>query len=76
MTLPRVNNYTLLQESDNSSCIYKFQGDYFPDVLVHVVDFLKGVGFFEETIHRGMYDAAEEYFKYQQSLCSESSPFD
>jgi len=41
-----------------------------------MVDFLKGVGFLEETIHRGMYDAAEEYFKYQQSICSESSPFD
>jgi hypothetical protein len=76
MSTPHVNSYTLLQESSHNSCIYKFQGDYFPDVLVHIVDFLKGVGFMEETIHSGMADAAEEYFKYKQSICSESTPFD
>jgi len=63
--------YTLLHESNSTRCLHEFQAEAFPDALIHMVDFFKGVGFMEETIHRGMKALADEYELYKKSLCSD-----
>ena len=56
------NNYSFTRRDDGTINRVEFQSDTIEQVVLHFVDFLRGCGFFDETIYAYMGQQAEDYF--------------
>lgn len=65
---PTHDQFTLLYEDEHTKVLHEFKGVVADDVVGHIIDFLKGCGYCEQSIYEVMQDAAEAYFEAKQPL--------
>jgi len=77
MSTPTHDQFTLLYEDENTKVLHEFKAVIADDVIQHLIDFLKGCGYMEETIFEAMNGLATSYFnslKTQQYLMEWDKP--
>lgn len=62
MTQPTHDQFTLLYEDENSKVLHEFKAVVADDVIEHLVNFLEGCGYTEESIFEAMKDLSASYF--------------
>lgn len=62
MTQPANDQFTLLYEDGNTKVLHTFKGVFADDVVQHMIDFLKGCGYMEDTVFEAMNGLAVSYF--------------
>lgn len=62
MSTPTHDQFTLLYEDENTKVLHEFKAVIADDVIQHLIDFLKGCGYMEETIFEAMNGLATSYF--------------
>jgi len=65
---PTYDQFTLLYEDEYDKVLHEFKGVVADDVIGHIIDFLKGCGYCEHSIHEALQEKAEAYFEAQQLL--------
>ena len=62
MSTPTHDQFTLLYEDENTKVLHEFKGVIADDVIQHLVDFLKGCGYMEQSIYEVMREYSQMYF--------------
>ena len=62
MSTPTHDQFTLLYEDENTKVLHEFKGVIADDVIQHLIDFLKGCGYMEQSIYEVMRDYSQMYF--------------
>jgi peptide deformylase len=62
MSTPTHDQFTLLYEDENTKVLHEFKGVIADDVIQHLIDFLKGCGYIEQSIYEVMRDCSQMYF--------------
>lgn len=62
------DQFTLLYEDEHTKVLHEFKGVIADDVIGHIIDFLKGCGYCESSIHEVMQEKAEMYFEVLQPI--------
>ena len=65
---PTHDQFTLLYEDEHTKVLHEFKGVVADDVIGHIIDFLKGCGYCEASIHEVMQEKASDFFEAQQPL--------
>jgi len=68
MTNSNHDCFTLLYEDEDTRVLHEFKAIVADDVMQHMIDFLKGVGYCEETIFDVMQAKAVSYFESSKPL--------
>ena len=71
MSTPTHDQFTLLYEDEHTKVLHEFKGVIADDVVQHLVDFLKGCGYMEETVFEAMNGLATSYFNSLDAYRSE-----
>jgi len=59
---PTHDQFTLLYEDENTKVLHEFKSVVADDVIQHLIDFLKGCGYMEESIYEVMNEYSQMYF--------------
>jgi len=59
---PTHDHFTLLYEDGDTKVLHEFKEVVADQVIEHLVNFLKGCGYFEHNIYECMKETAEMYF--------------
>ena len=62
MSTPTHDQFTLLYEDENTKVLHEFKGVIADDVIQHLIDFLKGCGYMEQSIYEVMREYSQMYF--------------
>ena len=62
MTKANQDQFTLLYEDSSTKVLYEFNALFADEVIQHLIDFLKGCGYMEESIFGNMQALSEAYF--------------
>ena len=65
---PTHDQFTLLYEDEYTKVLQEFKGVVADDVVGHIIDFLKGCGYCEASIHEVMQEKATDFFEAHQPL--------
>lgn len=57
------DQFTLLHEDGDKRILHEFKAVHGDDVMRHIIDFMKGLGYLEETIFTCMKDLSDSYFE-------------
>jgi len=68
MSSEKHSSFTLLHEDGDTRILYEFKSVVADDVLRNMVDFLKGVGYMEQSIFAVMQEISDEYFSSSDPL--------